>query len=157
SLPTFTGRRQLPGAAGCIRRRPGKSRPRVLLTHRGPPAPGVTARSRAWFLSAPTRRGMATRRAILARSNDGTCVRPRWTRAHRGNLRRVLILRLAAARSRRRITYRRGQVAEWQTRTVQVRVSVRTWGFNSPLAHPISGVSCADAPGRSFLLVGGTT
>jgi hypothetical protein len=26
-------------------------------------------------------------------------------------------------------------VAEWQTRTVQVRVSVRTWGFNSPLAH----------------------
>src|SRR5690348_2092800 len=28
-----------------------------------------------------------------------------------------------------------GQVAEWQTRTVQVRVSVRTWGFNSPLAH----------------------
>ena len=33
----------------------------------------------------------------------------------------------------------RGQVAEWQTRTVQVRVSVRTWGFNSPLAHtPLS-------------------
>src|SRR6266516_1004039 len=30
---------------------------------------------------------------------------------------------------------RYGQVAEWQTRTVQVRVSVRTWGFNSPLAH----------------------
>jgi hypothetical protein len=28
-------------------------------------------------------------------------------------------------------------VAEWQTRTVQVRVSVRTWGFNSPLAHKI--------------------
>src|SRR5437764_11759542 len=28
-----------------------------------------------------------------------------------------------------------GRVAEWQTRTVQVRVSVRTWGFNSPLAH----------------------
>jgi LmbE family N-acetylglucosaminyl deacetylase len=26
-------------------------------------------------------------------------------------------------------------VAEWQTRTVQVRVSVRTWGFKSPLAH----------------------
>lgn len=31
-----------------------------------------------------------------------------------------------------------GRVAEWQTRTVQVRVSVRTWGFNSPLAHPIA-------------------
>src|SRR3954464_137510 len=30
-----------------------------------------------------------------------------------------------------------GRVAEWQTRTVQVRVSVRTWGFNSPLAHHI--------------------
>ena len=29
-----------------------------------------------------------------------------------------------------------GQVAKWQTRTVQVRVSERTWGFNSPLAHP---------------------
>ena len=28
-----------------------------------------------------------------------------------------------------------GRVAEWQTRTVQVRVSERTWGFNSPLAH----------------------
>jgi hypothetical protein len=31
-----------------------------------------------------------------------------------------------------------GRVAEWQTRTVQVRVSVRTWGFNSPLAHQIT-------------------
>ncbi len=29
-----------------------------------------------------------------------------------------------------------GRVAEWQTRTVQVRVSERMWGFNSPLAHP---------------------
>jgi len=29
-----------------------------------------------------------------------------------------------------------GRVAERQTRTVQVRVSVRTWGFKSPLAHP---------------------
>jgi hypothetical protein len=28
-----------------------------------------------------------------------------------------------------------GRVAEWQTRTVQVRVSERMWGFNSPLAH----------------------
>src|SRR3954453_23648666 len=33
-----------------------------------------------------------------------------------------------------------GQVAEWQTRTVQVRVSGRTWGFNSPLAHSRSAV-----------------
>src|SRR3954454_23354474 len=32
-----------------------------------------------------------------------------------------------------------GRVAEWQTRTVQVRVSVRTWGFNSPLAHSSLG------------------
>ena len=29
----------------------------------------------------------------------------------------------------------RARVAEWQTRTVQVRVSVRTWRFNSSLAH----------------------
>ena len=28
-----------------------------------------------------------------------------------------------------------GDVAEWQTRTVQVRVSERTWGFNSPHPH----------------------
>src|ERR687898_2167417 len=31
---------------------------------------------------------------------------------------------------------------EWrnrQTRTVQVRVSARTWGFNSPLAHHTTG------------------
>jgi hypothetical protein len=33
-----------------------------------------------------------------------------------------------------------GLLGEWrnrQTRTVQVRVSERTWGFNSPLAHHI--------------------
>ena len=32
---------------------------------------------------------------------------------------------------------------EWrnrQTRTVQVRVPVRAWGFNSPLAHPRTGL-----------------
>ncbi len=34
-------------------------------------------------------------------------------------------------------TFHSGRVAEWQTRTVQVRVSVRTWGFNSPLAHVV--------------------
>ena len=28
-----------------------------------------------------------------------------------------------------------GRVAEWQTRWLQVPVSVRTWGFKSPLAH----------------------
>ena len=28
-----------------------------------------------------------------------------------------------------------GGVAEWQTRMVQVHVSERTWGFNSPLPH----------------------
>jgi hypothetical protein len=36
---------------------------------------------------------------------------------------------------------RGGATREWrnrQTRTVQVRVSARTWGFNSPLAHDIS-------------------
>jgi hypothetical protein len=35
-----------------------------------------------------------------------------------------------------------GRVAEWQTRTVQVRVSERTWGFNSPLAHAIVLDTC---------------
>ena len=39
-----------------------------------------------------------------------------------------------------------GQVAEWQTRTVQVRVSVRTWGFNSPLAH---ACDLSTDPGRT--------
>lgn len=32
-----------------------------------------------------------------------------------------------------------GSMREWrnrQTRTVQVRVPARAWGFNSPLAHP---------------------
>src|SRR5436305_7794395 len=37
-----------------------------------------------------------------------------------------------------------GRVAEWQTRTVQVRVSVRTWGFNSPLAHQTKSGETAD-------------
>ena len=32
---------------------------------------------------------------------------------------------------------RHGEVAEWQTRTVQVRVPERAWGFNSPLPHQI--------------------
>src|SRR4051812_5403140 len=40
-----------------------------------------------------------------------------------------------------------GRVAEWQTRTVQVRVSVRTWGFNSPLAHPSRVTSEGDGGG----------
>jgi hypothetical protein len=29
----------------------------------------------------------------------------------------------------------------WQTRTVQVRVPVRAWGFKSPLAHHADGVN----------------
>src|SRR5215218_7547450 len=32
-----------------------------------------------------------------------------------------------------------GEVAEWQTRTVQVRVPERAWGFNSPLPHQPQG------------------
>ncbi len=40
-----------------------------------------------------------------------------------------------------------GRVAEWQTRTVQVRVSERTWGFNSPLAHGEEGKSPCGRPG----------
>ena len=45
-----------------------------------------------------------------------------------------------------------GRVAEWQTRTVQVRVSVRTWGFNSPLAHL---VRCVRTFPLSFPTLGG--
>ena len=30
-----------------------------------------------------------------------------------------------------------GRVAEWQTRWLQVPVSVRTWGLKSPLAHQL--------------------
>jgi hypothetical protein len=47
-----------------------------------------------------------------------------------------------------------GRVAEWQTRTVQVRVSVRTWGFNSPLAHVTRDdpVRRKRGRGRSFFL-----
>jgi hypothetical protein len=44
-----------------------------------------------------------------------------------------------------------GRVAEWQTRTVQVRVSVRTWGFNSPLAHMFGGPSGSPSPLPSIL------
>src|SRR3954452_6343587 len=42
-----------------------------------------------------------------------------------------------------------GRVAEWQTRTVQVRVSVRTWGFNSPLAHHSTPPSLTQRAGPS--------
>ena len=53
----------------------------------------------------------------------------------------------------------------WQTRTVQVRVPVRAWGFKSPLAHQSdessivsrrhvssSTVTESPAPGRALLL-----
>ena len=46
-------------------------------------------------------------------------------------------------------------MAEWQTRTVQVRVSERTWGFNSPHPHEREGDLCSrkarTAPLSSFL------
>jgi hypothetical protein len=45
------------------------------------------------------------------------------------------------------------RVAEWQTRTVQVRVSVRTWEFKSPRAHKQSPKS-APAPGGDSQLSG---
>src|SRR4051812_45589985 len=52
-----------------------------------------------------------------------------------------------------------GDVAEWQTRTVQVRVSERTWGFNSPHPHECEWAAHARGergPGSpsSFLLRG---
>jgi hypothetical protein len=50
-----------------------------------------------------------------------------------------------------------GRVAEWQTRTVQVRVSVRTWGFNSPLAHSLFvSAESADRGGLGFCFWGAT-
>ena len=57
-------------------------------------------------------------------------------RSARSGRPRVLPFRLVnQPRPRALVLGRVGQVAEWQTRTVQVRVSERTWGFNSPLAH----------------------
>src|SRR5262245_45719650 len=51
-----------------------------------------------------------------------------------------------------------GDVAEWQTRTVQVRVSERTWGFNSPHPHyEVQGSLSAESADRgpsSYLLRG---
>src|SRR4051794_17786691 len=50
-----------------------------------------------------------------------------------------------------------GDVAEWQTRTVQVRVSERTWGFNSPHPHRVHGPLSAESADRgppSYLLRG---
>src|SRR4051794_17490140 len=46
-----------------------------------------------------------------------------------------------------------GDVAEWQTRTVQVRVSERTWGFNSPHPHRVQGASARGkrGPGPSVM------
>jgi hypothetical protein len=34
----------------------------------------------------------------------------------------------------------------WQTRTVQVRVPVRAWGFKSPLAHHCPVMGCGKSP-----------
>ncbi len=48
-----------------------------------------------------------------------------------------------------------GRVAEWQTRTVQVRVSVRTWGFNSPLAHGWAGFTLLRRVGPSVMSAAG--
>jgi hypothetical protein len=44
-------------------------------------------------------------------------------------------------------------VAEWQTRTVQVRVSERTWGFNSPLAHQFEDDAVGVSP-AAFVVPG---
>src|SRR5690606_40798493 len=46
------------------------------------------------------------------------------------------------------VAVRHGQVAEWQTRWLQVPVSERTWGFKSPLAHRWTGRD-HEVPARS--------
>ena len=42
-----------------------------------------------------------------------------------------------------------GEVAEWQTRMVQVHVPARAWGFNSPLPHQIADPRCRRAGGQT--------
>ena len=49
-----------------------------------------------------------------------------------------------------------GRVAEWQTRTVQVRVSVRTWEFNSPHAHPFDRSPRSSSEARGDRVFGGS-
>jgi hypothetical protein len=50
-----------------------------------------------------------------------------------------------------------GDVAEWQTRTVQVRVSERTWGFNSPHPHQSSAQGFAENRGALIAVRDQTT
>src|SRR2546426_276341 len=63
----------------------------------------------------------------------------RIARVYRAALRdpdfRPLLRATVAAANQAFPRVRAGQVAEWQTRTVQVRVPETVWGFNSPLAH----------------------
>ena len=63
--------------------------------------------------------------------------KPRGRRWHRPD--RGLLLRTSQTAYRDRANLSRHS-REWrnrQTRTVQVRVPERAWGFNSPLAHPV--------------------
>ena len=46
-------------------------------------------------------------------------------------------------------------MAEWQTRTVQVRVLERVWGFKSPLAHHIKRLPLTYQRGGAFFVVSG--
>src|SRR5690242_17914629 len=89
----------------------------------------------------PGRRGAARRLAGLPQrlpsQSDRERIRPgqRWYRD--STMRAIRGDRIEARweNLRASVSVPLGRVAEWQTRTVQVRVSVRTWGFNSPLAH----------------------
>ena len=42
-----------------------------------------------------------------------------------------------------------GEWRNWQTRRIQVPVIARSWGFNSPLAHPTKSSNC-----RSLIEIG---
>jgi hypothetical protein len=130
------------------------------LAHRGPPASGFAARVRAWSAMLRGRHGTTTRRAGPARSNDGTCVRPCWPRAHRGRQPCVLIWRTAAAGARQKSRALRasGGMADAHGSGPCVRKDVGVQLPPCPLIEPCYfgyvsalGNSCsAECPTRAF-------
>ena len=103
----------------------------------GPSRPGVVARAQ-WRGSGDStaRPGTAEGAAVIVTADPATRTAPAPGRASLIRLRARVVTGALGAR-------------EWrnrQTRTVQVRVPVRAWGFNSPLAHDNLGALPARAP-----------
>ena len=67
---------------------------------------------------------------LLFRGAQGSLVPPRYFR----RVRTLYAVARQATSGQQKLVCQ-GEVAEWQTRTVQVRVPERAWGFNSPLPH----------------------